>query len=106
MKAMPRFSTGPAGVALREPGRMTLGSDLGQIWPGDRDVTLWRCEALGLGADVDLDRGVLRVCQALQQAGGVLRLGPVKSDGSARFVAMPMPCVEAEALPGNKNEEV
>ena len=42
-----------------------------------------------------LDRAVLRVRQALQRAVGVLRLGPVKSNGSARFVAMPTPCVEA-----------
>ena len=46
-------------------------------------------------ADVDLDRGVLRVRQALQRVNGALRLGPVKSDGSARFVAMPATCVEA-----------
>lgn len=57
---------------------------------------LRRGEALGLAwGDVDLERGVLRVRQALQRAGGVLRVGPVKSDGSARFVAMPTPCVEA-----------
>lgn len=57
---------------------------------------LRRGEALGLAwTDVDLDRGVLRVRQALQRAGGVLRLGPVKSDGSARFVAMPALCVES-----------
>ena len=57
---------------------------------------LRRGEALGLAwVDVDLEEGVLRVRQALQRAGGVLRLGPVKSDGSARFVAMPGPCVEA-----------
>jgi integrase len=55
-----------------------------------------RGEALELAwVDVDLDWGVLRVRQALQRAGGVLRLGPVKSDGSARFVAMPGRWVEA-----------
>jgi len=31
----------------------------------------------------------------LHRTGGALRLGPVKTDGSARFVAMPAPCVEA-----------
>lgn len=69
---------------------------LGALFTASLLLGLRRGEAMGLAwVDVDLDRGVLRVRQALQRAGGVLRLGPVKSDGSARFVAMPAPCVEA-----------
>jgi integrase len=55
-----------------------------------------RGEVLGLAwVDVDSDRAVVRVRQALQRAGGGLRLGPVKTDGSIRFVALPQPCLQA-----------
>lgn len=57
---------------------------------------LRRGEVLGLSwRDVDLDRGVLHVRQALQRVGGGLRLGPVKTSGSMRWVALPTPCIEA-----------
>jgi integrase len=56
--------------------------------------------ALGLGlrrgellalrwADVDLVGGVIRVEYTLQRIGGVLGLGPVKTDGSVRLVGVP-----------------
>ena len=69
---------------------------LGALFTAALLLGLRRGEALGLAwRDVDLDQGVLQVRQALQRAGGQLRLGPVKSDGSARFVAIPAPCVTA-----------
>ena len=69
---------------------------LGAAFTAGLLLGLRRGEVLGLAwSDVDLDRGVLQVRQALQRAGGQLRLGPVKSDGSARFVAIPTPGVIA-----------
>ena len=91
----PRFEAWSASEA-RSFLRVADQHRLGALFTAALLLGVRRGEALGLAwADVDLDRGVLRVRQALQRAGGVLRLGPVKSDGSARFVAMPMPCVEA-----------
>ncbi len=53
---------------------------------------LRRGEALGLRwGDVDFADGVLRVAHSLQRVNGQLRLGPVKTDGSARKVAVPAP---------------
>ena len=52
---------------------------------------LRRGEALGLPwADVDMENGNLRVRQSLQRVAGELQLGPVKTDGSARTVPMPL----------------
>ena len=91
----PRFEAWSAAEA-RSFLRVAGDHRLGALFTAALLLGLRRGEALGLAwTDVDLDRGVLRVRQALQRAGGVLRLGPVKSDGSARFVAMPGPCVEA-----------
>lgn len=57
---------------------------------------LRRGEALGLRwSDVDLGAGVIRVRQALQRVNGRLRLGPVKTDGSSRAVALPVACASA-----------
>jgi integrase len=57
---------------------------------------LRRGEALALRwADVDLAEGVLNVCQTLQRLNGKLVFVPVKSDESARSVAVPKPCVDA-----------
>ncbi|HET9872066.1 MAG TPA: site-specific integrase [Propionibacteriaceae bacterium] len=59
---------------------------------------LRRGEVLGLSwRDVDLDQGVIHVRQALHRVGGGLRLGPVKTSGSMRWVALPQPCVRALA---------
>ncbi len=53
-------------------------------------------ELLGLHwSDVDLDGGVLQVRNSLQRVNGRLRLGPVKTDHSARTVAVPRPCLRA-----------
>ena len=91
----PKFQAWSASEA-RSFLRVADQHRLGALFTAALLLGLRRGEALGLvWVDVDLDRGVLRVRQALQRAGGVLRLGPVKSDGSARFVAMPAPCVEA-----------
>lgn len=61
---------------------------------------------LGLSwRDVDLDRSVIHVRQALQRVGGGLRLGPVKTSGSMRWVALPAPCVRALAEHRNRQEE-
>ena len=52
---------------------------------------LRRGEALGLPwADVDMEDGNLRVRQSLQRVAGELRLGPVKTDASARTVPVPL----------------
>jgi integrase len=76
--------------------RVAESERLGALYTAALLLGIRRGEALGLAwSDVDLERGVLEVRQALQRAGGVLRLGPVKSDGSARFVAIPAPCVDA-----------
>jgi integrase len=57
---------------------------------------LRRGEALALHwADVDLVDGVIRVRHTLQRTGGQLRVGPVKTDGSERSVALPPGLVEA-----------
>jgi integrase len=91
----PKFQAWSASEA-RSFLRVADQHRLGALFTAALLLGVRRGEALGLAwVDVDLDRGVLRVRQALQRAGGVLRLGPVKSDGSARFVAMPTPCVEA-----------
>jgi len=59
-------------------------------------VGLRRGEALGLRwSDVDLVEGVLFVRQTLQRLNGKLTFGPVKSDDSARVIALPVPCVES-----------
>lgn len=59
-------------------------------------VGLRRGEALGLRwSDVDLVEGVLYVRQTLQRLNGKLTFGPVKSDDSARVIALPAPCVES-----------
>jgi integrase len=51
---------------------------------------LRRGEALGLRwRDVDLVNGVIRIEHALHRVSGVLKLGPVKTDGSARAVPIP-----------------
>ena len=52
---------------------------------------LRRGEALGLPwADVDMVEANLRVRQSLQRVAGALQLGPVKTDGSARTVPIPL----------------
>jgi integrase len=57
---------------------------------------LRRGEALALRwSDIDLDTGVIRVRNALHRTTGGLEIGPVKTDGSARTVALPPPCSEA-----------
>ena len=86
------WSTDEARLFLRSVRTHRLGA----LFTAALLLGLRRGEALGLAwRDVDLDQGVLQVRQALQRAGGQLRLGPVKSDGSARFVAIPAPCVTA-----------
>lgn len=51
-------------------------------------------EALGRRwSDVDLDNGLIRVNQALHRVDGALKLGDVKTDGSTRPIAVPMPLV-------------
>jgi integrase len=56
---------------------------------------LRRGEALALRwVDVDLVDNVLRVRRSLQRTGGQLRLGPVKTDGSERAVALPAGLVD------------
>lgn len=56
---------------------------------------LRRGEALGLRwADLDLLDGVLRVERTLQRIAGQLTVGPVKTDGSDRKVALPPALVE------------
>jgi hypothetical protein len=42
---------------------------------------------------VDLDNGLIRVNQALHRVDGALKLGDVKTDGSTRPIAVPMPLV-------------
>lgn len=57
---------------------------------------LRRGEALGLRwSEVDLERGVIRVRQALHRVNRRLEFGPVKSDGSERAVAVPAACKSA-----------
>jgi integrase len=46
-------------------------------------------------SDVDLERGVIRVRQALHRVNRRLEFGPVKSDGSERAVAVPGACQAA-----------
>jgi integrase len=53
---------------------------------------LRRGEALGLRwRDIDLDSRVLRIEFALHRVAGVPKLGPVKTDGSARVIPIPSP---------------
>lgn len=57
---------------------------------------LRRGEALGLRwEDVDLEGAVVRVRQALHRVNRRLELGPVKTDGSERAVALPEACCAA-----------
>jgi len=52
---------------------------------------LRRGELLALRwVDVDLVDGVIRVEHTLQRINGVLSRGPVKTDGSARLVGVPL----------------
>lgn len=56
---------------------------------------LRRGEALGLRwRDVDLDGGVIRVEHGLHRVDGKLELGPVKTDGSARAIPVPIPLLK------------
>ena len=59
-------------------------------WTVALGVGLRRGEALGLRwCDLDLDAGILRVCQTLQRAGGRLVLVPPKTERSRRSVPLP-----------------
>jgi len=91
----PRFTPWSAAEA-RQFLASTRGHRLSASFVVALMTGLRRGEILGLTwLDVDLDRAVVRVRQALQRAGGGLRLGPVKTTGSARLVALPAPCVQA-----------
>lgn len=68
---------------------------LGAVFTVALLLGLRRGEALGLSwRDVDLDHGVVRVTQSLARVNHHLRLGDVKTTGSAATVAVPEPCIE------------
>ncbi|MGH3489582.1 MAG: tyrosine-type recombinase/integrase [Actinopolymorphaceae bacterium] len=88
----PRF-TPWTGDEARAFLRAVSGDRLYALYAVALSLGLRRGEALGLSwSDVDLNRGVIRVRQALYRADGKLQFGPVKSDGSERAIAMPDPC--------------
>jgi integrase len=79
-----------------ESAKQFLAAVHGDRWYGLYAVALSlglrRGEALGLRwRDVDLVDGVIRIEHALHRVAGVLKLGPVKTDGSARAVPVPAP---------------
>jgi integrase len=66
---------------------------------------LRQVELLGLRwADVDLDRGELRVAQQLQRVGGKLQLLPLKTDKSRRTV--PLAGIALEALKAHRVRQI
>lgn len=86
----PRFTAWTADDAQRFL-KVVRDDRLYALYAVALSVGLRRGEALGLQwADLDVDDGYLRVRQSLQRVSGALQLGPVKTDGSARTVPVPL----------------
>ncbi len=99
----PHFTPWTSGEA-REFLEAARGGRLYALYVLALMLGLRKGELLGLRwSDIDLDRGVLRVRTSLQRVNGQLRLGPVKTDSSARVVAMSASCVRV--LRGHKERQ-
>lgn len=91
----PRF-TAWSGKEARRFLRVAGEDRLYAVYAVALSAGLRRGEVLGLQwSDVDLAQKTIRVSKMLDRIDGNLQLGPVKTDGSARLVALPDFCVAA-----------
>jgi integrase len=94
-KYRPRFTPLTADEA-RAVLKAARGDRLYALYAVALAVGLRRGEALGLRrSDVNLDRAILHVRQAVHRVDGALTIGPVKTADSERSLALPAPLVQA-----------